>query len=159
MATPLSPRRAISVLPPLRKNGSPAAVTTTLPAARIFFFVLALSLAAGATRAQFQQPLVFSSGGAVVVRDDTTGALTPVTGSPFLATGQTLTIDVQGRYLFGIGVNSIHMYAITDSSTGAYQEVANSPFASGNTKSPTFIAVEPTGNYIAVVNSVSPLPG
>ncbi len=66
---------------------------------------------------------------------------------------------MQGRYLFGIGVNSIHMYAIIDSTTGAFQEVANSPFASPNTSSPIFIAVEPTGNYIAVVNSFSTLPG
>ncbi len=127
--------------------------------ARLFLGLLALFVAATAARAQFQEPLVFSSGGAVMVRDDATGALTPTTGSPFPASNNTLTIDVQGRYLFGIGVNSIHMYAITDSGTGAYQEVENSPFASANTNSPTFIAVEPTGSYIAVVNSQSTTPG
>jgi hypothetical protein len=125
----------------------------------LLFSALVLFLAASPARAQFQQPLVFSSGGAVVVRDDATGVLTPTNGSPFLATNTTLTIDVQGRYLFGTGVNSIHMYAITDSSTGAYQEVQNSPFASANTNSPIFIAVEPSGNYLAVVNSQSGLAG
>ena len=125
----------------------------------LLFGALVLFLAVTSARAQFQQPLVFSSGGAVMVRDDATGVLTPTNGSPFPASNSTLTIDVQGRYLFGIGVNSIRMYAITDSSTGAYQEVQNSPFASANTSSPIFIAVEPSGNYIAVVNSLSALAG
>ncbi len=101
---------------------------------------------------QFQQPLVFSSAGAVMVRNDQTGVLTPTSGSPFLATGQTLTLDVNGRFLFGIASNSIDMYQITDSNSGAYSKVLNSPFASANTKQPSFIAVEPTGQYIAVVN-------
>ncbi|HZC65258.1 MAG TPA: choice-of-anchor D domain-containing protein [Candidatus Dormibacteraeota bacterium] len=121
--------------------------------ARLIFLSFSLLALAVPASAQFQQPFVFSSGGAVVVRNDQTGALTPVSGSPFPATNQTLTLDVQGRYLFGIGVNSIHMYAIIDSDTGAYQEVANSPFASANTDSPVFVAVEPTGNFLAVVNS------
>ena len=114
-------------------------------------------------RAQFQQPLVFSSAGAVATRNDQTGALTPVAGSPFLNTSQapacSFTIDVQGRFLFALGTNSIHMYQITDSTTGAYQEVLNSPFASQNTNQPQFIAVEPTGQYIAVVNRMGQNPG
>ena len=80
--------------------------------------------------AQFQQPLVFSSAGAVAVRNDQTGALIAANGSPFTPANQSLTIDVQGRFLFAVGTSSIHMYEITDSTTGAYQEVANSPFAS-----------------------------
>ncbi|MGB8473655.1 MAG: choice-of-anchor D domain-containing protein [Candidatus Acidiferrum sp.] len=115
------------------------------------------------SRAQFQQPLVFSSSGAVAVRNDPTGSLTAVAGSPFLAPNQApsspFTIDVQGRFLFAIGSNSIRMFQITDSTTGAYQEVANSPFASPYTNQPAFIAVEPTGLYIAVVNRVGQNPG
>ena len=125
-------------------------------AVQLSFVMLSFLALAATAQAQFQQPLVFSSGGAVVVRNDQTGALTPVSGSPFPATNQTLTLDVQGRYLFGIGIDSIHMYAITDSNTGTYQEVTNSPFASANTDSPVFIAVEPTGNFLAVVNSQTP---
>jgi hypothetical protein len=109
--------------------------------------------------AQLQQPLVFSSAGAVASRNDQTGALTPVAGSPFTPANQSLVIDVQGRFLFAIGTNGIHMYAITDSTTGAYQEVACSPFASANTNQPAFIAVEPTGQYIAVVNRIGQNPG
>lgn len=109
--------------------------------------------------AQFQQPLVFSSAGAVAVRNDQTGALIAANGSPFTPANQSLTIDVQGRFLFAVGTSSIHMYEITDSTTGAYQEVANSPFASSVTNQPAFIAVEPTGQYIAVVNRVGQNPG
>lgn len=109
--------------------------------------------------AQLQQPLVFSSGGAVAVRNDQTAALTAVSGSPFTANGQALVIDVQGRFLFSIGTNSIHMYQITNPTTGAYQEVPHSPFASSNTNHPAYIAVEPTGQYIAVVNQAGQNPG
>ncbi len=106
------------------------------------------------SRAQLQQNFVYSSGGAVVVRNDQTGALSPVSGSPFSSsTSSPFTLDVQGRFLFAPGNNSIHMFQITDSTTGAYQEVKpGSPFASTFTNDPVFIGVEPTGNYIAVVN-------
>ncbi|MHB8607546.1 MAG: choice-of-anchor D domain-containing protein [Candidatus Acidiferrales bacterium] len=122
--------------------------------------ILALTTAnVPSARAQFQQPLVFSSAGAVAVRNDQSGALTPVSGSPFTAANQSLAIDVQGRFLFAITTNGIRMFQITDSTTGAYQEVAHSPFASPSTNQPAFIAVEPTGKYIAVVNRVGQNPG
>ncbi|MGC1614480.1 MAG: choice-of-anchor D domain-containing protein [Candidatus Acidiferrum sp.] len=126
----------------------------------IVFSILALATAnVPSARAQFQQPLVFSSAGAVAVRNDQSGLLTPVSGSPFTTANQSLTIDVQGRFLFAITTNSIRMFQITDSTTGAYLEVANSPFASPNTNQPAFIAVEPAGKYIAVVNRVGQNPG
>ncbi len=110
-------------------------------------------------QAQLPQPLVFSSGGAVALRNDQTGALVPVSGSPFPVSGGAISLDVKGRFLFVPGLNAIHMYQITDSTTGAYQEVPNSPFASPNTNLPMFIAVEPSGTFIAVVNRLSQLPG
>lgn len=116
--------------------------------------LLAFLISAPYSFAQFQQPLVFSSGGAVAVRNDQTASLTAVAGSPFTANNQPLVIDVQGRFLFSFGVNSIHMYQITDSTTGSYQEVAHSPFASSFTFQPTYIAVEPTGQYIAVIDQI-----
>src|SRR2546430_630756 len=97
--------------------------------------------------AQLQQPLVFSSGGAVALRSDQTGLLTPVAGSPFAVAGQRVTLDALGRFLFAPGIDSVRMFQITDASTGAYAEVPNSPFASTKTKSPGFIAVEPTGQF------------
>ena len=111
------------------------------------------------SRAQLQQPLVFSSAGAVASRNDQTGALTAVAGSPFAAVNQSLVIDVQGRYLFSIGVNSIRMFQIMNATTGAYQEVTGSPFASTVTNQPAFLAVEPTGQYVAVVNRIGQNPG
>jgi hypothetical protein len=129
---------------------------------RTLIILAALALAAlrvPSAHAQLQQPLVFSSAGAVASRNDQTGALTPVAGSPFTAANQSLVIDVQGRFLFAIGATSIHMYQITDSTTGAYQEVACSPFASPVTNQPASIAVEPTAQYIAVVNRVGQNPG
>jgi hypothetical protein len=104
--------------------------------------------------AQLQQPLVFSFAGAVASRNDQTGALTPVAGSPSTAVNQSLVIYVQGCFLFAISTSSIHMYQITDSTTGAYQEVACSPFASPVTHQPAYIAVEPSGQFIAVVDRV-----
>ena len=50
------------------------------------------------------------------------------------------------------------MYQV-DSVTGSYTEVPGSPFASANTNSPTLIATEPTGAYLAVVNSIGLNPG
>lgn len=44
------------------------------------------------------------------------------------------------------------MYQV-DAATGAYTEVSGSPFASAYTNSPTLLATEPTGTYLAVVNS------
>ena len=115
--TPLGARTFACSFLFFRKLVSGLALAVTQVVFLLFWF-MAMAVPA---QAQFQQPLVFSSGGAIVVRNDQTGALTPVSGSPFPATNQTLTLDVKGRYLFGIGVNSIHMYAITDSNTGAYE--------------------------------------
>jgi centrosomal CEP192-like protein/HYDIN/CFA65/VesB family protein len=132
---------------------------------RFLIFAAALAsagLSASSAFAQFQQSLVFSSGGAVAVRNDQTGALTTVSASPFPATTGSIVLDVNGRFVFSAdrAANSIHMYAITDSTTGAYNEVTpGSPFASPVTQQPVFIAVEPTGNFIAVVNYSGLLPG
>ncbi len=122
--------------------------TTSYLKTRIILSALAFAaLIIPAAHAQLQPPLVFSSAGAVASRNDQTGLLTPVAGSPFTAANQTLEIDVQGRYLFAIGTSSIHMYEINNPTTGAYQEVANSPFASSVTNQPAYIAVEPTGQF------------
>lgn len=135
-------------------------VRPTIPLKTLIFLaaVALTTLAAAPSFAQFQQPLIFSSAGAVAVRNDQTGALAPVSGSPF-SPSNGFTIDVQGRYLFSLGTNSIHLFQVTDSTTGAYQETPGSPFASPNTMQPTFIAVEPTGQFIAVVDAVGQNPG
>jgi hypothetical protein len=126
-------------------------------AVRALLFLSVILACALPSSAQFQQPLVFSTSGAVMTRNDQTGVLSTVAGSPY-APADFQTLDVQGRFLFGLGTNSIHMFQV-NSTTGAYSEVPNSPFASGNTNQPGFIAVEPSGQYIAVVNRASPLQG
>ena len=56
------------------------------------FFLAAAS--APSARAQLQQPLVFASAGAVASRNDQTGALTPVAGSPFAVGTQPHAIAI-----------------------------------------------------------------
>jgi hypothetical protein len=63
-----------------------------------------------------------------------------------------LALDFQGRFLFvATSANNIEMYSI-DSTTGALQEVPNSPFASTHTSSPMFLSTESTGQFLYVIN-------
>ena len=143
---------------PLRLRApSLARAHTLLNALRSLVPLCAILICSNLAQAQFQQPFVFSSGGAVMTRNDQTGVLTPVSGSPF-APASFQALDVQGRFLFGVGTNSIHMYQV-NSTTGAYSEVPNSPFASLHTNQPAFLAVEPSGKYLAVINQVGLNPG
>lgn len=112
-------------------------------------------------RAQVQQPFVFavntagpSPGILVFSRNDATGLLTPVSGSPFpsKAPVNRLALDFNGRFLFAAtSVNNIEMYTI-NSSTGALQEVPNSPFASTHTSSPAFLSTESIGQFLYVID-------
>jgi hypothetical protein len=87
-------------------------------------------------RAQLQHPFVFAVDPAnarsidVFTRNDLTGVLTPVAGSPFPSkkTVNVMTIDFKGRFLFTASYNpsDVSMFTI-DPNTGALQEVANSP--------------------------------
>lgn len=113
---------------------------------------------AGSANAQLQQPFVYTTGGAIATRDDATGVLAPTSASPVAILGFPAVLDAKGRFLFAAGNSSIHMYQV-DSVTGSYTEVPGSPFASTNTNSPTLIATEPTGTYLAVVNSIGLKPG
>jgi hypothetical protein len=107
-------------------------------------------------RAQFQQPFVFAidnngpgPGILVYTRNDITGVLSPVPGSPFPSREPVneLALDFKGRFLFvGTSVDHIEMYII-DPNTGALQEVPNSPFASPTT-SPQFLSTESTGQFL-----------
>ncbi len=145
------------VFGPLSCEASRVHIPIYSNAPRSVLLFCALLVCAHSACAQFQQPFVFSTGGAVMTRNDQTGVLTPVQGSPYAAaTFQTL--DAQGRFLFGLGTNSIHMYQV-DATTGAFADVPHSPFASSNTNQPVFIAVEPTGQYLAVVNRQGTNPG
>ncbi len=128
------------------------------PQILLFLAVQFVTFFATPTQAQLQQSFVYTSGGAIATRNDQSGAVTPVSGSPLLPLGFPVVIDAKARFLFAAGNNSIHMYRV-DAFTGIYSEVSNSPFASANTKSPILIATEPTGTYLGVVNSIGINPG
>jgi len=86
--------------------------------------------------------------------DPTTGALTPITGSPFPAGNvpMTVRVDPSGRYAYVTNANSnnISAYSI-NSSTGALTQIAGSPFSSGGLF-PTGLAIDPSGGFIYVTN-------
>jgi 6-phosphogluconolactonase len=89
--------------------------------------------------------------------DQTTGALTAVTGSPFAFTIATPHADSTGKFLVGIpgyvdegtsSINLIHVFSI-DPSTGVPTEVPLSPFATAN--APLEFAIHPSGKFVYVM--------
>src|SRR5882724_3174541 len=119
-----------------------------------------LCLCSISAHAQLQQPFVFAAdpfgpgpGILVYTRNDVSGVLTPVPGSPFpsRAPVNSLALDFKGRFLFvATSQNNIEMYTI-DPNTGALQEVPNSPFASPTTR-PQFLSTETSGQFLYVVD-------
>jgi 6-phosphogluconolactonase len=91
------------------------------------------------------------------VINSSTGALTPVVGSPFPAGNvpMTVRVDPSGRYAYvtNMDSNSISAYLV-NSSTGALTPIAGSPFPSGGA-SPTGLAVDPSGRFVFVTNQSS----
>jgi 6-phosphogluconolactonase (cycloisomerase 2 family) len=90
--------------------------------------------------------------------DSNTGALTPISGSPFSAGNvpMTVRVDPSGRYAYATNLhsNNISAYSI-DSGTGALTPIAGSPFSSADLASPTGVAIDPSGGFIYVTNSNS----
>jgi HYDIN/CFA65/VesB-like, Ig-like domain/Lactonase, 7-bladed beta-propeller len=116
------------------------------------------AMLAPTARAQFQSAFVFAAdpnGVAVYTRNDATGVLTPVAGSPFPSKEAvtSLVLDFKGRYLFTANYNTskISMFTI-NTNTGVVQEVQGSPFASANTNTPMLLAPEITGQTLYVIN-------
>lgn len=89
--------------------------------------------------------------------NQTTGALTPVPGSPFTAIGGSgpteLTVDPSGTYLYastpGTG-DSIWCFII-NSTTGQLTPASNSPFSVA--AGAAFAAFDPTGSFFYIGNS------
>jgi DNA-binding beta-propeller fold protein YncE len=88
--------------------------------------------------------------------DSTTGALTPVSGSPFAAGTDpySLALDRLGNFLYAAnqGSNNVSAFSI-NGSTGVLTPVNGSPFAAGT--GPDSIRVDGTGEFIYVVNGGS----
>ena len=116
----------------------------------LFFLLLAASslLHPVPSRAQLQQPFVYTSGGGIAIRNDSTGALTLAPVSPLAPLSFPVAIDAKGRFLFSADNNSVRMYQV-DAATGAYTEVPNSPFSSATTTNPILVATEPPENLSA----------
>ena len=89
--------------------------------------------------------------------NQTTGALTPVPGSPFTATGGSgpteLTVDPSGTYLYAStpGTGSSIWCFIIDSTTGQLTPASNSPFSVE--AGAAFAAFDPTGSFFFIGNS------
>ena len=85
----------------------------------------------------------------------TTGALTPIAGSPFAAgpVSYSIAIDPFGRFLFAGNMtgSSISAYAI-DNTTGALADVAGSPFTLSASVMPRALAADPSGRFLYVAN-------
>lgn len=82
-----------------------------------------------------------------------TGALTPVTGSPFAAGTLPISVatDPLGRFVYVANQSSGNISAYTiNTRTGALTAVAGSPFLTGMT--PRSVAVDPSGRFVYAAN-------
>jgi 6-phosphogluconolactonase len=88
--------------------------------------------------------------------DGTTGALTPLPGSPFAAGSDPIALAVNPSnkfvYVANHQSNNVSVFAV-DGTTGFLSQVPGSPFAAGT--GPTSIALDPTGKYVYVTNQLS----
>ncbi|MGA8222612.1 MAG: choice-of-anchor D domain-containing protein [Candidatus Acidiferrales bacterium] len=92
-----------------------------------------------------------------------TGALSPIPGSPFNERLDpfALAVDPAGRFLFAAntkdnnsGDNDVSVFQINPT-TGALTETPNSPFSAGNGAGPTTLATDPLGLFLYVGNTTN----
>jgi len=85
-----------------------------------------------------------------------TGALTPIAGSPFAAglAPYSMAVDPSGRFAYvpNYAGNNVSGYTI-DPTTGALTPIVGSPFAAG--LGAISVAVDPTGQFVYVANGSS----
>lgn len=85
--------------------------------------------------------------------DGTTGALSPVPGSPFLASGSPTSVSAtpDGRFVYATDFTNSKVtgYSV-DPTTGALAQVPGSPFPGAN--SPVAVAVDLSGRFVYTVN-------
>lgn len=82
-----------------------------------------------------------------------TGALTTVSGSPFKAGSQpvSLSADGSGKYLYAADFAANKVLGFSIASSGALTTLSGSPYAAGN--APAAIVADPTYNFVYVANS------
>lgn len=86
--------------------------------------------------------------------NDTSGALTPVTGSPFaVATGgEPITFEPSGKFAY-VGRGSIYAYSV-DATTGVLTPITGSPFGVGTNV--LSVGIDPLGKYLYAGSSTGP---
>jgi len=129
-----------------------------------FCFVATLASLSGISHATAQtpQPWLFvetiannkPTGAVTFLRDDTSGALTPLAGSQTTFTNPCApsAIDPKGRFLYGYCADGLSMYAL-DSSTGAVSEVATSPYQASTGQFGVLVVAESSGQFVYLVKS------
>ncbi len=139
-------------------NGTPVAVD---PKGR-FVYALSQGAVTGPCCPQLPGPGTVAAFG---VNPDT-GALTEVSGSPFVVGigPQSLAFDPHGKFLYvanggsihlGSGSSSISAFAI-DPATGALTPVPGSPFPYGGAAEDNSVVIEPSGAFAYVAGGTSP---
>ncbi len=91
--------------------------------------------------------------------DSSSGALTPVPGSPFSAGKGSfnVAVDHTGKFLYAVNTfdNNVSGFAI-DAATGALTPISGSPFPSGATGGfPFALAMDPSGMFLYTANQGS----
>jgi hypothetical protein len=137
-------------------------------ALRSFALWIGLLVCSIPAHAQLQSAFVYAADPAnpmsvaVYTRNDVTGVLTAVPGSPFPSKEPVneMAFDFSGRFLFTASnnTNKVSMFAV-DANTGALREVPNSPFQSAATNNPRFLSTESTGQFLYVINFNGSQPG
>lgn len=92
----------------------------------------------------------------VLASNPTTGALSPVSGSPYNtgSSSRALRVDPAGKYVYVANTSSGDISAFTiNSSTGALSPIAGSPFSVE--AGVNGIAIDPTGTYLYAVSASS----
>jgi len=150
-----------TALPIIARAVSLRRLTGHLNVFRSLLLLLALLFGSVSALAQFQSAFVFAADPAnpksvaVYTRNDVTGVLAPVPGSPFPSKEpvNAMTLDFKGRYLFtaSYSPSKISMFTV-DPDTGAVHEVPNSPFASLHTNTPVFLSAETSGQFLYVID-------
>jgi 6-phosphogluconolactonase (cycloisomerase 2 family) len=90
--------------------------------------------------------------------DSGSGALSPLSGSPYAVAVSTtviplsaVAVDRSGKFLYVAALNANKLYAYTiNSNTGVPAAISNSPFATGG--GPAFISTDAEGQFLFVGN-------
>ena len=135
----------------------PSGTLTAIPGSP--FALGPLTVASGLAASPVLPVLYVADAGSIdALQADSTGALSPIAGSPFPSgTNLFLTVDPMNSFLFASDDDppgSVSAFTI-DGTTGALTQVPGSPFATtsnlGSNSQPGQIVVDPTGSFVYTV--------